>query len=34
MQSERRTQQRRIYDNCYFDWHDASENDIEDYEGE
>lgn len=22
------------YNNCYFDWHDASENDIEDYEGE
>ena len=31
---ENEDEAQEYYDNCYFDWYDASENDIEDYEGE
>ena len=31
---ENEDEAQEYYDNCYFDWHDASENEIEDYEGE
>ena len=31
---ENEDEAQEYYDNCCFDWRDASENEIEDYEGE
>ena len=31
---ENEDDEQEYYNNCYFDWHDASENEIEDNEGE
>ena len=31
---ENEDEAQEYYNDCHFDWHDASENDIEDYEGE